>query len=58
MAKYVSAVCVNQQALLFLLTVRRMDMELDNCPKSNTDLVKCSQVEIFLISLISINAEC
>ncbi len=31
-----------------------MDLEMDNCPKSNTDIVKRSQAEIFLISFISI----
>ncbi len=55
MAICVSVVSVKQQALLYVLMVHRTDMEMDNCPKRNTYLVKHSQVEI---SFISINTEC
>ncbi len=53
MVRYVSVVSVNQQDLSSK-RIWRWIIVL----KSNTDLVKRSQVEIFLISFISINTEC
>ncbi len=53
MVRYVSVVSVNQQDLSSKWIWRWIIVL-----KSNTDLVKHSQVEIFLISFISINTEC
>ncbi len=33
MGRYVSVLCVNQQALFFVLMVRRLDMDMDDCLK-------------------------
>ncbi len=51
--RYVSVVSVNQQDLSSKWIWRWIIVL-----KSNTDIVKRSQVKIFLISFISINTEC
>ncbi len=44
MVRYVSVLSVKQQDLFFVLTENRMDMEMDDCPKKNTDFTLSSRI--------------